>query len=69
MKYTAPDGAQIVTNDPAKLEAFKAAHSASGAEAKGSFPESLGGGWYQLSNGESVQGKDAAQTAQDQLDA
>jgi hypothetical protein len=66
MKYSAPDGAVIITDDPAKLEAFKAAHGEAQPEA---FPKGTGGGWYELSNGERVQGKDAAQAAQDALDA
>lgn len=36
-----------------------------GSEAK--FPKHIGGGWYELSNGEKVQGKDEAATAEEDL--
>lgn len=33
------------------------------------FPKHTGGGWFELSNGERVQGRDAADEAQAALDA
>lgn len=33
------------------------------------FPKPTGGGWFELSNGERVQGRDAADEAQAALDA
>lgn len=39
------------------------------AEVKGQtkFPKHTGGGWYELSNGEKVQGKDEAAAAEEEL--
>ncbi len=60
------------------LEAFKAEHSAAkvpvskpapaAPEPTPDFPVSVGGGYYELSDGSRVQGKDAAQEAQSELD-
>lgn len=39
----------------------------SGQEAGGDFPRALGGGWYELSNGETVRGQDDAVAAEARL--
>jgi hypothetical protein len=39
-----------------------------GEEVKAEYPKHTGGGWFELSNGEKVQGKEEAAAAQEELD-